>query len=153
MLNIEYDIKLNDLGRPYIELSDDYVDKPEDKFLAIELTRYILQNAYMKKGDEFDDNTSIVIENCLNFLGQIGDEISQILLNQMKTMGEVSLMFNSKYHVQVSTIKDLYGLGVDNIIYNGKVYKRENGLKVLVLDEMKIYMLDGGTDNNNWIEI
>jgi hypothetical protein len=33
MLKIEYEIKLNENGRPYIDLPTDYEDKPEDKFL------------------------------------------------------------------------------------------------------------------------
>lgn len=39
---IEYDIKLNDEGRPYIEIGDDFSGHPEHRFFAFEITKYVL---------------------------------------------------------------------------------------------------------------
>ena len=44
MHTIEYEIGLNDEGRPFIGLPEDYEQNPEDRFFAIEITRYILQD-------------------------------------------------------------------------------------------------------------
>ena len=47
MFNIEYDIDIDKNGRPFLVLSDEHDDNPEDKFFAIEVTYYIfyhLQN-------------------------------------------------------------------------------------------------------------
>ena len=43
MHNIEYEIKLNEQGRPCISIPENHENNPEDKFFAIELARYLPQ--------------------------------------------------------------------------------------------------------------
>jgi len=150
VLKIEYEIKLNKSGRPYIELSKDYEDKAEDKFLVLELSRYILQNVYSNKSSEFDKITSEYLENCLGLLGQVSDEVAILLREQMEVLGETSIIMNRNYHIQVDSIKERNKLNYNGIIYNDKIFVRQEGLKVLVLSDMKIYELQGGIDNENW---
>ena len=84
MFNIEYDITLNENGRPCVDLSNDYENNPEDRFFAIELTRYLLEKIYVEKNDKFSENAIKHMNNTIKLLGQISDEIAKILWNNMK---------------------------------------------------------------------
>ena len=152
-LKIEYEIDLNPDGRPYIKLSEDYEDKIEDKFFVIEITRYLLQNVFNKRSSTFDKNTSNKLNEALTILGQVSDEMSEILKGQMEYLGNLFLNMNSTYHLFVKTIEERDNLPTTDIMFNTKIYSREDGLKVLVLDTMKIYKLEGGIENENWKEI
>jgi len=153
MLKIEYEIKLNDSGRPCIDLSNDYEEKPEDKFFVLELARYLIQNIYNFKSTDFDKTTANKINDCIIILGQISDEVAMLLFEQMKVMGDTSIKTNRNYHIQVNNIEERNNLNYNGIIYNNKIYAREIGLKVLVLSDMRIYELNNGIDNNNWGEV
>ena len=52
MRELKYDIGLNDDGNPFVDISKDYEDNPEDKFVAFELTKYILMNISPKIKNE-----------------------------------------------------------------------------------------------------
>jgi hypothetical protein len=153
MNKIEYEIVLNKSGRPCIGLSNQYEDKPEDKFFALELTRYILENVYARRSKQFDEETAKQINQAITLLQQIGDEIAEILWQNMKLLGDTSILFNKPYHVQVKTIEERNQLSFNGILAEDKIYLRQEGLRVLVTDEMKIYELKGGIDNENWCEI
>lgn len=148
MNKIEYDVALNDEGRPCIELSPEYEDKPEDKFFAIEISRYVLQDVYNRRSAEFDEKTSTKLEECMNLLGQIGDEIAVLLWENMRTMGDMDMIFNKKYHAQVSSIEELNEI-TEYIHSDGKIYKIQDGIKVLVIDTMIIYE----QKDKNWTEV
>jgi len=148
MFRLEYEIGLNESGRPCIDLPEDYEHRAEDKFFAMEVTRYILQAVYHRKSTELDNDTINAINTTINFLGQISDEVAEILWKQMINMGDIAMIFNDKYHIQVSSIEERDSLSNDHIYYNNKIFSKQNGLKVLVTDEMKIYELN----NENWVD-
>ncbi len=151
MFRLEYEINLNELGRPCIDLPEDYEHRAEDKFFAMEITRYILQASYIRRKSEFDEKTINAINTTINFLGQISDEVAEILWKQMKNNGDIAYLLNNKYHIQVKNIEELNALNMNFIYYNNKIFKRQEGLLVLVTDEMKIYELKNGISNENWI--
>jgi hypothetical protein len=153
MYKIEYDVKLNEQGRPCIDLPQDYEHKPEDKFFAIELARYILQEVYGRRSVEFDKEAAKVIETSINLLGQVGDEMAEILWNNMKSLGDFEFILKKRYHLMVETIKLRNELNEKYIHYNDKIYTRQEGLRVLVLEDNVIYELQDGTTNENWKEI
>jgi len=153
MLKIEYEIKLNENGRPYIDLPTDYEDKPEDKFFVLELARYLLQNVYVRRSAEFDPYTAAKLDDCINILGQVSDEVAILLFKQMQVTGDFAIITNRNYDVQVDSIEERNKLNYNGFIYNNKIYVRHEGLKVLVLSDMKIYELQGGIDDTNWEEI
>lgn len=153
MHKIEYEIKLNESGRPCIELSKDYEDKPEDKFFAIELARYFLQKIYSRRSAEFDKETSKNIELAINLFGQLGDEVAEILWHDMKSLGEATFILGRNYHIIVDAIEDRNNLSDKGIVQNDKIYMKQEGLKVFVTKETKIYELKGGISNDNWEEI
>lgn len=146
MHKIEYDVTLNDKNRPCIDLPDDYSDKSEDKFFAIEITRYLLQSVYDKRIDGLDVDTLDNIEHCMNLLGQISDEMAMILWDDMKNKGDLSLLINNTHHIKVNMKEDLNEIPEKYICYNNKIYENRDGIKVLVEEDMNIYMFI----NNEW---
>jgi len=153
MYTINYEIKLNEHGRPCIDLPPDYEDKPEDKFLVIEIARYFLQNIYDRKSAEFDKEAAKTIDISIRLLGQVGDEMAELLWNSMKAYGDTEKMFGHTYYVSVDTIEERNNLATTGILEGEKIYMREEGLKVLVKNENKIYELKGGNTNENWVEV
>lgn len=149
MLKIEYEIQLNETGRPCIELSKDYEDKSEDKFFAIELARYFLQGVYNRRTSILDKQTIDMMDIAIRLLGQIGDEMAHIIYDSMVAMGDVDFLIGNKYHHTVKSIEERDK--IENIfVVNGKIFKREVGLKIYVIDESTIYELKNGITNENW---
>jgi len=153
MLKIEYEIKLNEFGRPYIDLPLDYDNKAEDRFFVLELARYFLHGVYQRRSTEFDPYTTNKLNDCIGILEQVSDEVAIILYKQMEMMGEIAMAVFGKYHIQVESIEERDNLNRKGIIYNGKIFRRQEGLKVLVASDMKIYELHEGIDNENWTEV
>ena len=148
MNKIEYEIKLNDSGRPCIDLPPDHENNPEDKFFAIELARYLLQDTYSRRSPEFDKETAWAMDIAIRSLGQVGDEIARILWHNMKTSGDASFIIGQKFHAIVDTIEERDKIDEKGILYQDKLYVRQEGLKVLVRKESYVvYELK----NDNWI--
>ncbi len=152
MLKIEYEIKLNESGRPCIDLVEDHENKPEDKFLAIELTRYILQRTLARTSSKIDIETINKLEITINLLAQVGDEFAVLLWESMKIQGEAAFIMCNNYHFRVNSIEERNKIG-KYIVTDGKIFTKQKGLKVFVIDEMKIYELKNGIANENWVEI
>lgn len=161
MLKIEYEIQLNESGRPCIDLAMDYVDKEEDKFLVIELARYLLQNVYNKKNSEFNEEEASIMDSSIQLLGQIGDKMAEIIFNDMKQNAEIAMLVNeSGYnaHIWLKSIKERDELGFGWICYENKIFKRKTGFRVMVYDEKDkdasgIYELIDGITNEHWVKI
>lgn len=149
MLKIEYEIKLNEAGRPYISLPDDYDNKPEDKFFVMELARYFLEGSYFRRKSQLDSQAAEVIENSVSLLGQVSDEMAEILFNNMKAAGDMDMMLDKRYHLCVDTIEERDALP-EYIVYHDKIYQRQEGLIVFVLDGLKLFVLKDGITNDNW---
>ena len=79
MHTIDYEINLNERGRPCIGLPASYKDKPEDKFFAMEIARYVLQNTYDRLSEKFDKETAKNIDITIRMLGQMGDQMAELL--------------------------------------------------------------------------
>lgn len=154
MLKFEYEIKLNDDGRPYIHIPEDYDDIPEDKFMALEITRYIMYQVLEKRrNSEINETELMALETTFDTLEKVSDEVAILIKEQMEMMGQTTLAMKRNYHIQVDNVKKRDELNYEGIIYNNKIFKRDPGLKVLVLNSMKVYELQGGRDNEHWVEI
>lgn len=147
---IEYEIDINDEGRPYIKLPEDFEDCPENKFFVLELTRYLLSSLINKKSDNLDDETINKLMTSNALISIISDEVASILRNQMEATGVIYFNLKNMYHIKVQTIEERDKLNYNGIIYEDIIYKRIEGLKVFVEDENKIYELIDGIDNENW---
>jgi len=162
MLEIKYEIKLNDSGRPCIDLPGGYENNTEDKFFALEIARYLLQTTYGRMtAPPYDANTIEKMKEAITILAQIGDEVAELLWNQMRSMGEIDLIMERPYHIKVNSIEERDALPEKNIIYEGKIFDRVEGLKVFIRtfdSEMftpiiNIYELKGGITNEHWEKI
>lgn len=147
MHKIEYEIQLNEDGRPYIELSVDYDDKPDDKFFVIELTRYFLQNIYANKRHIYDENTIISLDNSIRLLGQISDEMAHIIHDGMIAGAEIEMMFHKYYHVKLKTIEERDSN--DTYVFDSKIFKKIEGLKVFIEEDSEVFLYT----NNEWKKI
>jgi len=162
MYKIEYGIEINDEGRPYIDLPMDYEQRPEDRFFVLEITRYMLQDLLRRRIGDLDPETVEAMDVSERLLGQLGDEVSRILYGQMRAIGDLKFDLNTGgHHVIVETIEERDNLPNTNIIFNGEIYDRREGLVVIVKyaneddiapTDVKYKLVDGIT-NENWIEI
>ena len=164
MLEIKYEIKLNEQGRPCIDLPRSYENNTEDKFFALEMARYLLQATYGRMTTPpYDANTIEKMKETITILAQIGDEVAEMIWNQMKMMGDVAVTMSSNYnyHIEVNSIEERDAIPENGYFHMGKVFNRQEGLKVLVLNEnhdestlyATIYQLKEGITNENWIEL
>jgi hypothetical protein len=132
MHNIEYGIGLNDKGRPCIELPEDYEQRPEDRFFAIEVARYILQDLLNRRVADIDEETANKMDEAERLLGQLGDEIASILYDGMRIQGQMRMMMDAPYHIEVIGIERRDALPDKDIVYGNRIYDRVEGLKVYV---------------------
>lgn len=160
MYNIEYNIDLNELGRPYIELPEDYEQRPEDRFFALEIVRYMLSDLLNRNAGRLPQDTVTKIDKAERMLGQLGDEVAKLLYDGMRAQGELDMMMDKKFHVFVKNIEERDNLPEKNILYNNKLFDRVEGLKVAIrcYDEkyspyMVIYELVDGITNEHWVKI
>jgi hypothetical protein len=154
MFKIEYEIKLNDEGRPCIDLPKDYEHRPEDKFFWIEMARYFLQVTRGRMtAPPYDQNTMNMMDISIPLLGQIGDEMARIVYHNMIAAGEANKLIGNDWDMFVQTIVERDAIPDVGIVHNNRLYLRQEGLKVFVLEGGTIYELKGGTTNENWIEI
>jgi len=155
MFELKYKIKLNDENKPYIELDGKGAENPEHKFACFELSRYILHGILQnneKREKKLDDQILNNLMITFDTISKISDEMSELLKNQMEKLGEVSLEFNRDYDLIVSNYDNLLALKSENLINNtgDKTFRRTEGLKVLVFEEMMVYELIGGVSNDHW---
>jgi hypothetical protein len=153
MHTIDYEINLNEHGRPCIGLPVSYRDKPEDKFFAIEIARYVLQNVYDRRSKEFDEAAAMTIDITCRLLGQVGDQMAELLWNTMKAYGDTEMVMGRTYYVAVDTIEERDSLATTGILEGERIYLREEGLRVHVRNINKIFELQGGNTNENWVEV
>ncbi len=160
MYKIEYGVGLNENGRPCIELPEDYDQNPEDKFFAVEIARYYLQIVEAKMDEtRYDQYTIETMNLCINLLGQIGDEMAEILYNGMKIMAESTMHLNVGFHVNVKSIEERDALPDKDILYDDKIYKRMEGLKVAIETKVgdvfhnEYFELVNGITNEHWEKI
>jgi len=169
MQEIRYKIDLNENGRPCIDLPPDYLHNQEDKFFALEITRYYLQVVFARMDRSmYDENTMRRFEDNIQFLGQMGDEMAEIIFDDMVKNGDIAMAMNEgefNAHIYQKSIADRDALSMTHIIFNNKIFKREIGLKVFVYDENEsesldiyndvngIYELVGGITNEHWVKI
>ena len=150
MNNIKYEIKIDENEIPYISFPEEYNNTTENNFFAIQLTFFVFKNMLENNNGTLDEDSMDNLNTCVNVIEEIGYELAMILKDQMEFSGDLHLMLNQKYHIQVKTLKERNDLNLNNIVYNDKIYSREEGLKVFVTDKMKIYELKDGIDNKHW---
>lgn len=152
MINIEFDIKINESGRPYVYLSDTYKEKPEDKFYALELATYLMQVIYRKRSENFDKGTADAMKITIDSLLMISDEYATLIKGMMFDLGSMYKLANG-FSLIVENIEELYALPKEDIQWEGMLFNRCVGMKVMVKSRIAIYELVDGVENDNWMKI
>jgi len=150
MLKFEYQIKLNDDDRPYIDIPEDYQNKTEDQFMVLEMSRYLILSLLTLRRTELPDNEVKALQASFDTLEVLSDELAILLRKQMEVLGETILETQRNYHIRVDTLDQRNELKYNGIVHDGKIFKRVMGLKVLVLENMEVYELVDGIDNEHW---
>ena len=93
MLKFEYEIKVNDKGRPYIEQSKENENLPEHKFMAVEITRYMMHQLLIdnQKEKELSDEHEQAIAETGMTLEYIADQIASMLSESMNLLNDLGL--------------------------------------------------------------
>jgi hypothetical protein len=93
MFNFKYEIKTNDDGRPYVEIDTEQTDHPEHKFMAIEITRYLLHQLLKdnEKENLMDEDDVHEIVNTAQTLGFISDQMANLIRGQNNALNDLGL--------------------------------------------------------------
>jgi hypothetical protein len=93
MFNFKYEIKTNKSGRPYVEICQDQTDHPEHKFMALEITRYLLSEL-LKDSEtyqEMSEGDIIEIAKAGHLLEQISDKIAYMISEQNNALDDLDI--------------------------------------------------------------
>jgi len=150
MLHLDYEINLDENGEPQVQISKYYEEIPEDKFMIISLAAGLVSGMIIHPDykSNFNENQQKVFEITSRMLQTLKRDIGNHLKERIASNNT-----EKNYDVEVTTIVRRNALNYNGIIYEDKIFKREIGLKVLVLETMKVYELQGGIDNENWVEV
>lgn len=96
MRKIEYDIKLNEDGKPYIHLDNGNLDL-EDRLFCFEIVRYSLFKMINEDdGNEpLPENFVTEIANAGNIIGELSNELGDMLQERDDAMGDVDDILNN----------------------------------------------------------
>lgn len=148
---IKYNIGIDDDGLPMIILDSDYSDTPENKFFCFQMVNYLLTTIRNRNSNNSDNVSDLLmLDSVIDYLSNINYEMSLIIVDLMRNMGDISMTLDVKYNIKVNTLEDRDNLNNYNIVYENKLFDRVNGLKVLVLEDNNIYELIDGITNDNW---
>lgn len=101
MHKFEYDVRLNDMGAPYVHLPKKRENKTEDKFMFLEMSRMILLNILnsinnkRSKGKKtLSDDDAKKIVSAFNTLTTLADEVGILLKAQKEIEDELGDFLN-----------------------------------------------------------
>jgi hypothetical protein len=155
MYSFEFSIEVNEFGRPVIvpsKKSMKELDLLENKFMCLELSRSLLEQTIVNHSkrplpkDEIERIKYVHLE-----LQAMSDIFALAIKEQMQVMNNVETLLNPPiYDLQVDTLNDLHNLNYNGIIYGEQIFQRKEGLRVMVIEDKKVYELKGGIDNEHW---
>jgi hypothetical protein len=93
MKNFEYEIKLNDDGRPYIHIDDPKLDVSH-RFACLELTKYMLYEL-MKNKEELPEDFLKDLAIAGDMVSGISDKMANIIKGQMDAMSDAEDILNT----------------------------------------------------------
>lgn len=94
MFILKYEIKKdNETNRPYVEFLDDNTDYPEHKFMAMEVTRYLLNGILVDNEEmkELSEETEIEIARANHVIEQIADQIGFMINEQNSALDDLGV--------------------------------------------------------------
>lgn len=118
--------------------------------MVLEMSRYLILSLLNLRRTELPDNEVKALQASFDTLEMLSDEVAILLRKQMEVMGETILETQRNYHIRLDTLDQRNKLNYNGIVHDGKIFKRVMGLRVLVLENMEIYELEDGIDNEHW---
>lgn len=93
MFNFKYEIKTNEEGRPYVAPCMDQTEHPEHKFMALEITRYLLNGLLEdnKTTKELEPESELEIARAGHLLEQISDRVGEMIIEQNNALDDLGL--------------------------------------------------------------
>lgn len=161
MFKFEYDIDLNDNGRPYINpigATTKEMSFVEHKFMGMELARYIVGstiNSHIHNPEKFSlpEGELERLQILEAEITRLSDIYANIIKDQFELLGIADRLLNKNFDISVLDEKERDALNYNGIIFDDRLFKRTEGLKVKLLKTGQIFELKGGIDNEHWTEI
>lgn len=149
MYSIEYRIDLDGNGKPMVVLDEKHLDKPFDKYMIIEMAKYIIysaRNSYVdnrENDEQYSEDLVHSMEYSFDFLNYLSGHMDDIVLDYFRNNGFLCKKDNKEYLFSVTSYENLVELS-DSIInnemfYDHMLFKADEGITVLVVNENKRY--------------
>ena len=158
MFKFEYEIGLNENGRPFINPIGDTINEMsfvEHKFMAMELAWYIVGstiNLHLSNPENLTlpDGELERLKTLENEIARLSNIYAKTIKQQMELMGEIDKLINKPFDITVLNEEERDSLNYNGIIFNDRIFKREEGLKVKIIETGQVFELKGGIDNEHW---
>ena len=92
MKNFEYEIKLNEDGRPYIHIDDPKLDA-EHRFACLELTKYMLFE--LTKNPDLPEDFLKDLAIAGDMVSGISDKMADVIKGQMDAISDIDDILNT----------------------------------------------------------
>lgn len=161
MFNFQYEIQLGEDSRPYIEPVGSTVKEMsfvEHKFMGIEMCRTIVSQTILahQKNPEKRPLPPEEVQRLINLeneLIRLSNIFAKTIKEQFDLLDIADRLINKTFDVSVDSINERDTLNYEGFIFDDRIFKRIEGLKVKVIQTGEIFQLIGGIDNEHWTKI
>jgi hypothetical protein len=121
--------------------------------MGLEVTRSVIGsmiNNHEKSPEKYKlwDGELERLKSLENEVTRISNFFAKTIFDQIELLKDYDT-----YDFPVQNIDERDSLNYDGIIFNDKIFKRTEGLKVFIIEINEIYELVGGIDNEHWSKI
>jgi hypothetical protein len=158
MFNFQYEIHFAEDGRPFIEpvgLTTKEMSFIEHKFMCLEITRTFISQtvlSHQQKGTLPSEELDRLIRMEGDLI-RVSNVLAKTIKDQKDLLNIADRLINKNYDVSVNSIEERNALNYEGFIFDDRIYKRVEGLKVKVLNTGEIFELIGGVDNEHWTKL
>lgn len=158
MFNFQYEIQFAEDSRPFIEPVGQTTKELafiEHKFMCVEITRTFISQtilSHQAKGTLPSEELDRLIR-MEDDLTRVSNVLAKTIKDQFDLLNIADRLINKTYDVCVNTEEERDKLNYEGFIFDDRIFKRIEGLKVKVLNTGDIFELKGGVDNEHWIKI
>lgn len=158
MFNFQYEIQFAEDGRPFIEPVGSTTNEMsfiEHKFMCLEITRTFISQtvlSHQQKGTLPSEELNRLIRMEEDLI-RVSNVLAKTIIEQRDLLNIADRLINKNYDVSVNTEEDRDALNYEGFIFDDRIFKRVEGLKVKVLNTGEIFELVGGVDNEHWTKL
>ena len=130
----------------------------EHKFMCIEITRTFIAQTILahQRNPEKRPLPQEEVERLINLeneLIRLSNIFAKTIKEQVDLIDIADRLINKSFDVSVDTEADRDALNYNGFIFDERIFKRVEGLRVKVLSTGEIFKLEGGVDNEHWTKI